>query len=116
MTRSPYQYPAVEEEESDESWKLQGLCRREDPEKFFPLEKSKQAARSAKEVCLQCPVLTRCREWAITHYEVGIWGGLTERERRRVRKGMGLPDPYPPQRCRRSPRRHLSVVQEEYTR
>ena len=43
---------------------------------------------AARRVCGQCPVTTECLEFALgTNQESGVWGGLTEEERRRLRKG-----------------------------
>src|SRR3978361_2516851 len=68
----------------DESWRLDGLCAETDPEAFFP-EKG-GSTRDAKRVCAGCPVRLECLEYALGNDErFGIWGGLSERERRRVR-------------------------------
>jgi WhiB family redox-sensing transcriptional regulator len=68
----------------DESWRLDGLCAETDPEAFFP-EKG-GSTRDAKRVCAGCPVRSECLEYALGNDErFGIWGGLSERERRRVR-------------------------------
>lgn len=37
----------------------------------------------AKDICSDCPAIFRCRSWALDHGETGIWGGLTDDERRR---------------------------------
>ena len=56
-----------------------------DPEAFFP-EKG-GSTREAKKVCLSCDVRGECLEYALAHDErFGIWGGLSERERRRLKK------------------------------
>ena len=69
---------------ADESWRLDGLCAETDPEAFFP-EKG-GSTRDAKRVCAGCPVRLECLEYALGNDErFGIWGGLSERERRRVR-------------------------------
>ncbi len=66
------------------SWRLDALCAETDPEAFFP-EKG-GSTREAKRVCLGCSVRTECLEFALANDErFGIWGGLSERERRRVR-------------------------------
>jgi WhiB family redox-sensing transcriptional regulator len=67
-----------------ESWRLDALCAETDPEAFFP-EKG-GSTREAKRVCVGCPVRLQCLEFALENDErFGIWGGLSERERRRVR-------------------------------
>ncbi len=68
----------------DESWRLSALCGETDPEAFFP-EKG-GSTRDAKRVCTGCDVRAECLEFALSNDErFGIWGGLSERERRRLR-------------------------------
>jgi WhiB family transcriptional regulator, redox-sensing transcriptional regulator len=68
----------------EESWRADALCAETDPEAFFP-EKG-GSTREAKRVCVGCAVRTECLEFALDNDErFGIWGGLSERERRRVR-------------------------------
>lgn len=63
----------------------EGLCGQTDPDSFFP-EKG-GSAREAKQVCLACPVRVQCLEWALDNAEhFGVWGGLTEKERLRIRR------------------------------
>ncbi len=67
------------------SWQERALCAETDPESFFP-EKG-GSTREAKQVCQGCEVRSECLEYALTHDErFGIWGGLSERERRRLRR------------------------------
>jgi len=67
-----------------EAWRLEALCAETDPEAFFP-EKG-GSTREAKRVCTGCDVRAECLEYALTNDErFGIWGGLSERERRRLR-------------------------------
>jgi WhiB family redox-sensing transcriptional regulator len=66
-------------------WQEQALCAQTDPEAFFP-EKG-GSTREAKRICSGCEVKTECLEYALQHDErFGIWGGLSERERRRLRR------------------------------
>ena len=66
-------------------WQERALCAQTDPEAFFP-EKG-GSTREAKRVCLSCDVRGDCLEYALHHDErFGIWGGLSERERRRIRR------------------------------
>jgi WhiB family transcriptional regulator, redox-sensing transcriptional regulator len=68
----------------DPSWRLDALCAETDPEAFFP-EKG-GSTRDAKRVCSGCSVRAECLEFALANDErFGIWGGLSERERRRLR-------------------------------
>jgi WhiB family redox-sensing transcriptional regulator len=74
----------------DESWRLDALCAETDPEAFFP-EKG-GSTREAKRVCVGCAVQTECLEYALSNDErFGIWGGLSERERRRLRLQRRIP-------------------------
>ena len=69
----------------DLSWQERALCAQTDPEAFFP-EKG-GSTREAKRVCLSCDVRSECLEYALGHDErFGIWGGLSERERRRLKR------------------------------
>jgi WhiB family redox-sensing transcriptional regulator len=71
--------------ETELSWQERALCAQTDPESFFP-EKG-GSTREAKKVCLTCEVRSDCLDYALAHDErFGIWGGLSERERRRLRK------------------------------
>jgi WhiB family redox-sensing transcriptional regulator len=76
------------------SWHDRAACRDEDPERFFPAGTTGPSAadiRVAKFVCGQCPVKGACLQWAFGNDErYGIWGGLTEWERRAV-KGQEAP-------------------------
>ncbi len=67
------------------SWQERALCAQTDPEAFFP-EKG-GSTREAKKVCVSCDVRGDCLEYALAHDErFGIWGGLSERERRRLKR------------------------------
>ncbi|WP_138443302.1 WhiB family transcriptional regulator [Sinomonas susongensis] len=67
------------------AWQADALCAQTDPEAFFP-EKG-GSTRDAKKVCGSCTVRAECLEYALSNDErFGIWGGLSERERRRLRK------------------------------
>ena len=66
-------------------WQARANCMGVDPDLFFPERGS--STREAKEVCRGCVVRTDCLEFAIANGEkFGIWGGMSERERRRVRR------------------------------
>ncbi|UGQ09537.1 WhiB family transcriptional regulator [Yinghuangia sp. ASG 101] len=75
----------VIEGEEELSWQERALCAQTDPESFFP-EKG-GSTREAKKVCFSCEVRDECLEYALANDErFGIWGGLSERERRRLKK------------------------------
>jgi WhiB family redox-sensing transcriptional regulator len=66
-------------------WRLLGLCRQVDPDKWFP-EKG-ASVKDAKRICQSCPVRLQCLEYALENDErFGVWGGLSERERRRLKR------------------------------
>jgi WhiB family redox-sensing transcriptional regulator len=72
--------------EEDPEWQERALCAQTDPEAFFP-EKG-GSTREAKRICGGCDVRAECLDYALAHDErFGIWGGLSERERRRLRRG-----------------------------
>ena len=66
-------------------WQEQALCRQTDPEAFFP-EKG-GTTWEAKRICGRCDVKAECLEYALDNNErFGIWGGLSERERRKLKR------------------------------
>jgi WhiB family transcriptional regulator, redox-sensing transcriptional regulator len=72
---------------TDDQWQERALCAQTDPEAFFP-EKG-GSTREAKRICMGCEVRDACLEYALAHDErFGIWGGLSERERRRLKRGI----------------------------
>jgi WhiB family redox-sensing transcriptional regulator len=69
----------------DLSWMDRALCPETDPDAFFP-EKG-GSTREAKRVCRSCEVRAECLEYALGRDErFGIWGGMSERERRRLKR------------------------------
>ena len=79
--------PGVRRDDEDEalSWQADALCAQTDPEAFFP-EKG-GSTREAKRICEGCEVRSECLEYALENDErFGIWGGLSERERRKLRR------------------------------
>ena len=72
-------------EDEQESWQERALCAQTDPEAFFP-EKG-GSTRDAKRICTTCDVRDQCLEYALQNDErFGIWGGLSERERRKLKR------------------------------
>lgn len=66
-----------------ENWRRHARCLGADPDLFHPA--SDEAAEAGKAICAVCPVCEPCLEYAIAAREKqGVWGGLTERERRRL--------------------------------
>ncbi len=79
---------ADEDDENPLAWQSDALCAQTDPEAFFP-EKG-GSTRDAKKICASCEVRAQCLEYALQNDErFGIWGGLSERERRKLRKRAG---------------------------
>ena len=76
------------EDETLLSWQDKALCAQTDPEAFVP-EKG-GSTREAKRICVSCEVKQECLEYALMQDErFGIWGGLSERERRRLKRKAG---------------------------
>ena len=70
-------------------WQDEANCLGVDPDLFFTERGASR--REAKEVCRGCVVREQCREFALTNGEkFGIWGGMSERERRRIRRQRAL--------------------------
>ncbi|SHN34661.1 WhiB family transcriptional regulator [Actinacidiphila paucisporea] len=71
-------------------WRHQAQCTDEDPELFFPVGNAGPALlqiEEAKSVCRRCPVMDHCLQWALeSGQEHGVWGGLSEDERRSMRR------------------------------
>lgn len=77
--------PDPNPDEDKLAWQVDALCAQTDPEAFFP-EKG-GSTRDAKRICTSCEVRSQCLDYALANDErFGIWGGLSERERRKLRK------------------------------
>jgi WhiB family redox-sensing transcriptional regulator len=75
--------------DGERRWQERANCLGVDPDLFFPERGA--STREAKGVCRGCEVRVECLEYALQHGEkFGIWGGLSERERRRVRRQRAL--------------------------
>ncbi len=67
------------------TWRKHAACQGIDPEVFYPV--TDEEAEEAKAICDQCVVREACLEHALAHRErEGVWGGTTERERRRIHR------------------------------
>jgi WhiB family redox-sensing transcriptional regulator len=65
------------------TWRQHAACRGLEPEVFYPV--SEEQTEEAKAICRECPVREPCLEYALANRERdGVWGGATERERRRM--------------------------------
>jgi WhiB family redox-sensing transcriptional regulator len=71
-------------------WRHHAACRDEDPELFFPIGNTGPALLQideAKQVCHRCGVMDSCLQWALeSGQDAGVWGGLSEDERRAVKR------------------------------
>ncbi|HWH26748.1 MAG TPA: WhiB family transcriptional regulator [Pseudolysinimonas sp.] len=75
----------LDEDDNALAWQTDALCAQTDPEAFFP-EKG-GSTRDAKKICTTCEVKGQCLDYALQNDErFGIWGGLSERERRKLRR------------------------------
>lgn len=64
----------------------QGACRdTEDPDEFFP-SRHENSPRIIKKFCRHCPVQTDCLQWAVEQREEGVWGGMTDEQRKKLRR------------------------------
>lgn len=98
ITTTKNQIPAqVEEDDSQNSndWFARGLCRDIDPDEFFVETHNEQ--KQARTLCFECPVRVECLADALDNrIEFGVWGGMTERERRALlRRSPNVADWFP---------------------
>jgi WhiB family redox-sensing transcriptional regulator len=72
------------------TWRDRAACLGEDPELFFPIGNTGPALlqiAEAKAVCRRCEVVDSCMKWAIeSGQDTGVWGGLSEDERRALKR------------------------------
>ena len=69
------------------TWRTRAACTGIDSDIFYPASEDDADAMEAKAICAVCPVQTSCLEHALASRErEGIWGGTTERERRRIHR------------------------------
>lgn len=74
-------------------WRSRGACRSKPTRWFYPDATGQLmdiAVADALATCALCPVLLDCRTWALAHEDNGVWGGLTEEERRHLRRRQGI--------------------------
>lgn len=74
---SPYDLPEI----TPEDWTRDALCAQVGTDEWFPPKGG--STKAAKEICASCSVIDECLAYALRNHErFGIWGGLSERERR----------------------------------
>jgi WhiB family redox-sensing transcriptional regulator len=70
-------------------WRHRAACRTEDPEAFFPVGSGGPALlqiEAAKAVCRRCDSVDACLLWALDHAEFGVYGGMSEEDRRALKQ------------------------------
>jgi len=84
---------------ADYTWRDRALCRDTDPELFFPVGTTGMALvqiDKARRVCGGCEVRSECLDYALeTNQDSGVWGGLSEEERRAIRRQRRSATRYP---------------------
>lgn len=71
--------------DSESAWMSDGNCRLHPPATFFPSDGV--GVDKARKICRDCPVMARCLDYALVErIDHGVWGGCSERERRRILK------------------------------
>lgn len=81
--------PIDQEDQEDQGWQNYANCLGVDPDLFFPERGA--STKEAKGGCRGCIVREDCLEYALANGEkFGIWGGMSERERRRIRRQRAL--------------------------
>jgi WhiB family redox-sensing transcriptional regulator len=76
---------------ADTKWMARGLCADQPPSLFFPSDGV--GVEVAKRICEECPVRATCLEYAIENrIDHGVWGGTSERQRRRIIKARAADD------------------------
>ena len=103
-------------------WRVLAACRNEDPELFFPSgddQAPEAKVAAAREVCDGCPVQEHCRIWALTHpklAEFGVWGRLSQADRKIVRNAVIVPTPTKPQPTKHGGRPRMDLAEVRWLR
>jgi WhiB family redox-sensing transcriptional regulator len=80
-------HPDPPVEIGDGAWRLYAACQGVDPDLFYSGQGDNFTNQAARAVCATCPVKAPCLEYALVNVEkFGVWGGKSERERRRLRR------------------------------
>ncbi|MEJ7763860.1 MAG: WhiB family transcriptional regulator [Acidimicrobiales bacterium] len=81
--------------EPDPAWRIEAACRKMSPAVFFGVDRGDDTTKTAhvayaKQVCAGCLVTYQCLDYALRFANLsGVWGGKSEQERKRLRKGRG---------------------------
>lgn len=79
-------YGEATSEDSEDQWRVRAACRGAS-DIFFPDSQLVENLRPAQAICATCPVREPCLNWALdTNQEFGVWGGMTEGDRKRLRR------------------------------
>ena len=77
----------MDDNEMDTTWMGRAVCADHPADVFFPDQGENDVAQQAKAICATCPVRVACLDYAVvTNQRFGIWGGLTEKQRRPFRR------------------------------
>jgi WhiB family redox-sensing transcriptional regulator len=75
-------------------WMCRGACVGANVDTFFSGRGANEQLRRARAICVSCPVREECLNYALEHgIQHGVWGGTSERERRRMRRELGIVSP-----------------------
>lgn len=73
---------------NNDDWASRAACKGVDPNLFYP-DRGEDVS-VALELCTHCPVRAECQAWGLRHENHGIWGGLSNRKRRKIRSALGI--------------------------
>lgn len=75
---------------NDMAWRERAACLGVDVCLFFPERGDMAGVATAKRICASCPVCKECGHWALRHERIGIWGGLSGKERASLRRKLNI--------------------------
>jgi len=85
-----YDEPSTEEQVMNSNWMASGECADKPPSLFFPSDGV--GVEVAKRLCATCSVKAQCLDYALDNrIDHGVWGGTSERERRRILRARRVP-------------------------
>jgi WhiB family transcriptional regulator, redox-sensing transcriptional regulator len=75
----------VQDTPDEIAWMAHARCRGTNPDRYFPSDGV--GVEAVQRICVDCPVRVECLEYALRHgIDQGVWGGASERQRRRIRR------------------------------
>ena len=81
-----------------DDWRQHAACRGMATDLFMPEAHRGRAGHPALKVCATCPVVHQCLQYALMMDDIvptGVWGGTTDKHRRRIRRHLGIPTNTP---------------------